>query len=32
MAKVIAVTKSSTSLTEVEARFGLSRSEDVSFF
>lgn len=32
MAKVIAVTQSSASLTEVEARFDLSRSEDAGFF
>jgi hypothetical protein len=32
MAKVIAVTKSATSLTEVGACFGLSRSEDAAFF
>lgn len=32
MAKVIAVTKSSVSLAEVELRFSLSRTEDTSFF
>ncbi len=32
MANMIAVTKSATSLAEVEARFGLSRSEDMAFF
>ncbi len=32
MAKVIAVTKSSVSLAEVEDRFSLSRTEDTSFF
>ncbi len=32
MAEVIAATKAVTSLTEVEARFGLCRSEDSDFF
>ncbi len=32
MAQVVAVTKSATSLAEVEARFGLSRSADSAFF
>ena len=32
MAKVVAVTQSASSLAEVEARFSLSRNQDVAFF